>query len=306
MDFRLQRGERVGFLGPNGVGKTTFLRVMLGEIPADSGKLVIGKNTKVAYYDQQRAQLDPEQTVYDAASNGEDHVELADRKVALRDYLEDLLFPVPMQRMKVGALSGGERNRLLLARLFLEGANVLVLDEPTNDLDIVTLNILERLLLAFADSTLLVTHDRYFLDKVATAILSFDGEGKVTRYEGNYDMYKRLREQSQAAALKAAAAQKKDEQKKDEPREEPAQKPAQKKPGKLSYKDQRELDGMEATIEAAEKRKAELEAKLADPAVYSQGSKVAEVNQALEATTAEVDRLYTRWQELQDLAAGTA
>ncbi|MBN9683739.1 MULTISPECIES: ABC-F family ATP-binding cassette domain-containing protein [unclassified Corallococcus] len=306
VDFRLQRGERVGFLGPNGVGKTTFLRVLLGEIPADSGKLVIGKNTKVAYYDQQRAQLDPEQTVYDAASNGEDHVELADRKVALRDYLEDLLFPVPMQRMKVGALSGGERNRLLLARLFLEGANVLVLDEPTNDLDIVTLNILERLLLDFAGSTLLVTHDRYFLDKVATAILSFDGEGKVTRYEGNYDMYKRLREQSQAAALKAAAAQKKDEQKKDEPREEPAQKPAQKKPGKLSYKDQRELDGMEATIEAAEKRKAELEAKLADPTVYSQGSKVAEVNQALEATTAEVDRLYTRWQELQDLAAGTA
>lgn len=304
VDFRLQRGERVGFLGPNGVGKTTFLRVMLGEIPADDGKLVIGKNTKVAYYDQQRTQLDPDQTVYDAASNGEDHVELADRKVALRDYLEDLLFPVPMQRMKVGALSGGERNRLLLARLFLEGANVLVLDEPTNDLDIVTLNILERLLLDFAGSTLLVTHDRYFLDKVATAILSFDGQGKVTRYEGNYDMYKRLREQSQAAALKAAP--KKDEPKKDEAREEPAAKPAQKKPGKLSYKDQRELDGMEATIEAAEQRKAGLEAQLADPTVYSNGSKVAEVNQALEAITAEVDRLYSRWQELQDLAAGTA
>ncbi|NVJ27390.1 ABC-F family ATP-binding cassette domain-containing protein, partial [Myxococcus sp. AM011] len=209
VDFRLQRGERVGLVGPNGVGKTTFLRVILGELPPDGGKLVIGKNTKVAYYDQNRAQLDPEMTVYDAASQGEDWVDLGDQKVALRDYLDDLLFPVPMQRMKVKALSGGERNRLLLARLFLEGANVLVLDEPTNDLDIVTLNVLERLLLDFGGSTLLVTHDRYFLDKVATSIVTFDGNGRVTRYEGNYAMYRRLKEQSDAMAAKGAP--KKDE-----------------------------------------------------------------------------------------------
>ncbi|MFP2910610.1 ABC-F family ATP-binding cassette domain-containing protein [Pyxidicoccus sp. 3LFB2] len=303
VDFRLQRGERVGLVGPNGVGKTTFLRVLLGETPPDGGKLVIGKNTKVAYYDQQRAQLDLEATVYESASQGEDWVILGDQKVALRDYLDDLLFPVPMQRMKVKALSGGERNRLLLARLFLEGANVLVLDEPTNDLDIVTLNILERLLLDFGGSTLLVTHDRYFLDKVATSILTFEGGGRVTRYEGNYAMYRRLKEQAEAQAATASAA--KPAPKKEEPPASAAAAPkAARKPGKLSYKDQRELEGMEAAIEAAETKKAELEAQLADPAVYSNGSKVAEVNKALETTASEVDRLYARWQELQDLAAG--
>ncbi|WP_342380809.1 ABC-F family ATP-binding cassette domain-containing protein [Myxococcus stipitatus] len=303
VDFRLQRGERVGLVGPNGVGKTTFLRVLLGELPPDGGKLVIGKNTKVAYYDQNRAQLDPELTVYDAASQGEDWVELGDQKVALRDYLDDLLFPVPMQRMKVKALSGGERNRLLLARLFLEGANVLVLDEPTNDLDIVTLNVLERLLLDFGGSTLLVTHDRYFLDKVATSILTFEGEGRVTRYEGNYAMYRRLKDQADAQAAAAAPASAKAAPRKEEPPAPPKQ---ARKPGKLSYKDQRELDGMEATIEAAETRKAGLEAQLADPAVYSNGGKVAELQKDLDAAIAEVDRLYVRWQELQDLAGGAA
>ncbi|NTX36496.1 ABC-F family ATP-binding cassette domain-containing protein [Myxococcus sp. CA033] len=302
VDFRLQRGERVGLVGPNGVGKTTFLRVILGELPPDGGKLVIGKNTKVAYYDQNRAQLDPEMTVYDAASQGEDWVDLGDQKVALRDYLDDLLFPVPMQRMKVKALSGGERNRLLLARLFLEGANVLVLDEPTNDLDIVTLNVLERLLLDFGGSTLLVTHDRYFLDKVATSIVTFDGNGRVTRYEGNYAMYRRLKEQSDAMAAKGAP-------KKDEPAPVaplPAAKPEARKAVKLSYKDQRELDGMEATIEVAEKRKVELEVQLADPTIYSKSGKVAEVQKELDGAIADIDRLYARWQVLQDLAAGSA
>jgi ATP-binding cassette subfamily F protein uup len=299
VDMMLQRGERVGLVGPNGVGKTTFLRVLLGELPPDSGKVVIGKNTKVAYYDQTRASLDPEQTVYEAASpRGDDWVELGDQRVALRDYLDDLLFPVPMQRMKVKALSGGERNRLLLARLFLEGANVLVLDEPTNDLDIVTLNILEGLLLRFTGSVLLVTHDRYFLDKVATSILSFEGEGKVVRYEGNFSMYRRLKEQAKAAATPSPAAKKAETA--------PAAEPKQaRKPGKLSYKEQRELDGMEAAIEAAETRKAELEAQLVDPSVYSSGSKAAEVQKELDAKTAEVERLYSRWQELQNLAAGT-
>ncbi|QRO00364.1 ABC-F family ATP-binding cassette domain-containing protein [Archangium violaceum] len=300
VDLLLQRGERVGLVGPNGVGKTTFLRVLLGELPPDAGKVVIGKNTKVAYYDQTRASLDPEQTVYEAASpRGDDWVEIGDNRVALRDYLDDLLFPVPMQRMKVKALSGGERNRLLLARLFLEGANVLVLDEPTNDLDIVTLNILEGLLLNFTGSVLLVTHDRYFLDKVATSILAFEGDGKVVRYEGNFAMYRRLKEQAQARA--AAAAPAPVTKKAEQPGVEA--KPAR-KPGKLSYKEQRELDGMEAAIEAAETRKSELEAQLVDPSVYSSGTKAAEVQKELDVTAAEVERLYTRWQELQNLAAG--
>jgi ATP-binding cassette subfamily F protein uup len=301
VNFILQRGERVGIVGPNGVGKTTFLRVLLGEEPPDAGKVVIGKNTKVAYYDQQRAVLDPEQTVYDAASPGEDWVEIGGQRINLRDYLDDLLFPVPMQRMKVKALSGGERNRLLLARLFLEGANVLVLDEPTNDLDIVTLNILEHLLLDFGGSVLLVTHDRYFLDKAATSILSFEGDGKVTRYEGNFSTYRTLKAQAQAAAAPAPAAKK----------ETPApvvsaEAPkAARKAGKLSYKEQRELDGMEAAIEVAETRKAELETQLSNPVVFSNASKVAELQKELETVTKDVDRLYTRWQELQNLLAGT-
>jgi ATP-binding cassette subfamily F protein uup len=301
VDFILQRGERVGIVGPNGVGKTTFLRVLLGEEPPDAGSVVIGKNTKVAYYDQQRAVLDPEQTVYDAASPGEDWIEIGDKRINLRDYLDDLLFPVPMQRMKVKALSGGERNRLLLARLFLEGANVLVLDEPTNDLDIVTLNILEHLLLDFGGSVLLVTHDRYFLDKAATSILSFEGEGKVTRYEGNFSTYRTLKAQAQAAAAPAPAA------KKESPApvvSAEAPKPVR-KAGKLSYKEQRELDGMEAAIEVAETRKAELETQLSNPVVFSNASKVAELQKELETVTLEVDRLYTRWQELQNILTGT-
>jgi ATP-binding cassette subfamily F protein uup len=300
VDFRLQRGERVGLVGPNGVGKTTFLRVLLGELQPDEGKLVIGKNTKVAYYDQTRASLDPDQTVYEAASHGEDWVELGGNKIALRDYLDDLLFPVPMQRQKVAALSGGERNRLLLARLFLEGANVLVLDEPTNDLDIVTLNVLEGLLLSFTGSVLLVTHDRYFLDKAATSILAFEGDGRVTRYEGNYEMYRRLKAQSEAAKATPAAAPKKES-----PAPSQVEAPKQaRKGGKLSYKDQRELDGMEAAIEVAESRKAELEGKLADPTVYSSTAKVQELHRELEAASKEVDRLYGRWQELQNLVSG--
>ena len=301
VDFLLQRGERVGIVGPNGVGKTTFLRTLLGELPPDSGEVIIGKNTKVAYYDQNRAQLDPELTVYDAASWGEDWVEIGGQKIALRDYLDDLLFPVPMQRMKVKALSGGERNRLLLARLFLEGANVLVLDEPTNDLDIVTLNVLEGLLLGFGGSVLLVTHDRYFLDKVATSILAFEGEGKATRYPGNFEFYRRLKEQT-ARQTGAPATPAKSAPRPAASVPVPAA-PPKKPAAKLSYKDQRELDGMEATIEAAEARKAELEAQLADPAVFSSPSRVQELQQQLDPVAREVERLYARWQELQNLAA---
>src|SRR5690606_23828496 len=205
-----------------------------------SGEVIRGERTRIAYYDQGRAELDPEATVFEAASFGEEWVELGGRKVHLRDYLDDLLFPVPMQRMQVKALSGGERNRLLLARLFLEGANLLVLDEPTNDLDIVTLNVLEGLLLNFTGSVLLVTHDRYFLDKVATDILAFEGDGKVVRYPGNFEMYRRLKEQSRD---KAPAAAPKSEAK---PAAASPTPPAASRPVKLSYKEQRELDGIEA------------------------------------------------------------
>ena len=173
----------------------TSEKVLVVALKPDSGNVRLGPKTKVVHYDQLRTSLDEDKTVYEAAWD-DDWITLGDKKMRLAEYLDDLLFPVPMQRMRVKGLSGGERNRLLLARLFLEGANVLVLDEPTNDLDLVTLNVLERLLMQFTGAVILVTHDRYFLDKVATGLLVFEGEGKVVRHEGNYDLYRRLAAQT--------------------------------------------------------------------------------------------------------------
>jgi len=308
VDFILQRGERVGIVGPNGAGKTTFLRLLLGELEPDAGRVVAGARTRIAYHDQQRAALDPEKTVYEAAGGGapgmagEDFVQIGESRLGLREYLEDLLFPATMQRMKVKALSGGERNRLLLAKLFLEGANVLVLDEPTNDLDLVTLNVLERLLLDFGGSVLLVTHDRYFLDKVATSILAFEGEGRAVRYPGNYETYRTLKEQSLAAMREAAEPER--------PRAAAAvtrgaPQERVRKPGRLSFKEQRELEGIEAAILASEERKCAAEAALSDPATYQKGGDaVVGLRAEMEAVAAEVERLYARWQELESLGAG--
>ena len=323
--FRLLRGERVGLVGPNGVGKTTFLRLLLGELDPDSGAVVRGTRARLAYYDQQRAQLDPELTVYQAAGGGApgmagaDFVELSNRKVALRDYLDDLLFPPTLQRMAVKALSGGERNRLLLALLFLKGANVLVLDEPTNDLDLVTLNVLERLLLDFDGSVLLVTHDRYFLDKVATAILAFEGAGRVVRYAGNYEDYTRQRanrpvpsSSSRPAPVgpavrgggggASATPPLLDES---SPGGTGAGPGTRRKPGKLTFKEQQELETMEGAVLAAEERKAALEASLSNPATYrTAGTTVAELRSDLERVTARIEALYARWQELESLRGG--
>jgi ATP-binding cassette subfamily F protein uup len=203
----------------------------------------------------------------------------------------------------VRALSGGERNRLLLARLFLEGANVLVLDEPTNDLDLVTLNVLERLLLDFDGSVLLVTHDRYFLDKVATSILAFEGDGRAVKYAGNYAMYRRLKEQAERAALEPAAGPVRPPRGAAVGPPRPAEPPPRAgKSRRLGFKEQRELEGMEAAILSAEGRKGVAEAALADPATYQQGgAAVAGWRAELEAAGAEVERLYARWQELEAL-----
>ncbi len=287
VDLIVQPGERLGLLGKNGAGKTTLVRLLTKDLEPDSGTVVHGPKTRIAYYDQLRSQLDPEQTVAEALCEGE-WVDFGGKRVRKSDYLDDLLFPVPVQRMKVAALSGGERNRLLLGRLLLESANVLVLDEPTNDLDLVTLNVLERLLLQFQGVVLVVTHDRYFLDKVATAVLAFDGAGHVTRYEGNYSMYRRLAAQS--APRPVAAPEK--------PKPVEPAAPAAKKPGKLSYKDQRELESIEPAIEAAEAKKAGLEAQLQRPEVFANAAEAARLSKELEAATAEVERLYARWQAL--------
>jgi ATP-binding cassette subfamily F protein uup len=290
----VQPGERIGIVGPNGVGKTTLLRTLLGELTPDEGTVVIGPRTKVAYYDQQRATLDEETTVAEAVWS-DDWVLLGQQKVRLSDYLDDLGFPVPAQKQKVKALSGGERNRLLLARVFLEGANVLVLDEPTNDLDLQTLNVLERLLRQFEGVVMLVTHDRYFLDKVASSILALEGDGRVTRYEGNWSMYRRLRPASSVAPPVAPKPAK---------TEPPPAPPGTKKANRLSYKDQRELDGMEAAIEKAEAVKSGLEQQLSSPSVLSNATEVARLSTELDTASREVERLYERWQALQSLVEG--
>ncbi|HEU0013560.1 MAG TPA: ABC-F family ATP-binding cassette domain-containing protein [Longimicrobium sp.] len=285
----LQAGERIGVIGPNGAGKTTLLRIILGQEPPDAGTVELGKNTRMAYFDQRREDIDPEKSVYEAAAES-DWVHVGGEKTHLRGYLETFLFRPEQQRQKVSALSGGERNRLLLARLFLQDANLLILDEPTNDLDLVTLQVLESVLADFGGCVLLVTHDRFFLDKVATGLIVFEGGGVVHRHAGNYDLYRRLKEQREAAASAPARERKP---------AAPAAAAAD-RPRKLSWKEQKELEGIEALIVEAEERKETLAARLADPALYAGApDEVARVTADFREAEQRVEALYARWAELE-------
>ncbi|HEY0025908.1 MAG TPA: ABC-F family ATP-binding cassette domain-containing protein [Longimicrobium sp.] len=292
----LQAGERIGIIGPNGAGKTTLLRIILGQEPPDAGEVEVGKNTRFAYFDQRREELNPDHSIYEAAADS-DWVMVGGQRTHLRSYLETFLFPPEKQRQVVRSLSGGERNRLLLARLFLLDANLLILDEPTNDLDLVTLQVLESVLADYGGCVLMVTHDRFFLDKVATGLIVFEGNGVLHRHEGNYDLYRRLKEQKEAEAATAQTTARK---------AATSAAPAKKDDGgrKLSYKEKKELDGMEAAITAAEARKEELSARLADPALYAgPADEVARVTAAFKEAGEAVDALYARWSELEE--AGT-
>jgi ABC transport system ATP-binding/permease protein len=290
----MQAGERIGVVGPNGAGKTTLLRMIMGTEAPDAGQVELGKNTRIAYFDQKREDLDPEQSVYDAAA-AQDWVTVAGERIHLRSYLETFLFPVPQQRQKVRALSGGERNRLLLARLFLQDANLLILDEPTNDLDLVTLQVLESVLADYAGCVLLVTHDRFFLDKVATGLIVFEGKGMLHRHAGGYELYRRLREQREAEAAAAAPAAR------SRAAAAVPTRPAD-GPRKLSYKERKELDGMEAAILKAEERREEIAARLAEPSLYSSApEEIARVTAEFNAASQAVEALYARWAELEAL-----
>jgi len=290
------RGDRVGIIGPNGAGKSTLIKVLLGELSPDSGTLRCGTRQQVAYFDQQRAQLDPAATVMDSVAGGSQRVVVNGHDRHVAGYLRDFLFPPERLQSPVSTLSGGERNRLLLARLFAQPANLLVMDEPTNDLDVETLELLEELLMEYQGTLLLVSHDRAFLDNVVTTSLVFEGDGVIGEYVGGYSDWQRQRQAAAAPAVKPAKRQQATQE---SVVEAAVQQPARAR--KLSYKDQRELDGLPARIERLEAEQAQLEQALAAPGFYQQPEDaVAATLLRLEDVGVELEACYNRWTELEE------
>jgi len=288
---RLLRGDKVGLIGPNGSGKTTLLKLILGEIPPDSGKVHRGTKLSVAYFDQLRETLDEEATLGDTISRGSDFVEVGGVRKHVIGYLGDFLFPPERVRAPVKSLSGGERNRLLLARLFSRPANVLVLDEPTNDLDIETLELLEALLQEYAGTLFLVSHDRQFLDNVVTQTIASEGGGKWKEYAGGYSDWQRARTKS------AAPVATKQNSGTLAPR---AQAQRAQGKGKLGYKEERELAELPDRLEALEREQAEIIGRLADPALYrDRPGEVKPLQARHAAIEGELTQALSRWEELE-------
>jgi len=308
LSLEIQRGDRIGLIGRNGAGKTTLLKILLGELEPSEGTVRLGTNIKVAYFDQLRAGLEPEKSVYDNVAQGSDRIAVGGKDKHVISYLQDFLFTPERARQPVKALSGGESNRLLLAKLFTQPANVLVLDEPTNDLDVETLELLEELLLDFDGTLLLVSHDRAFMDNVVTGVLAFEGDGVVREYVGGYSDWVRQGGKLPPAPWEGAARQQVEPTAKaveKAPASPALSAPPAKKPAKLSYKLQRELDALPAEIERLEAEVAEYEARVGDPAFYQQeAGVVSEVLQAMSDKQAELDAAMERWMELEALAAG--
>ena len=302
---RIQRGDKIGLIGHNGAGKTTLLKLVLGEIEADSGTVRMGSKMEVAYFDQFREQLNPEAAIVDVISPGSDYVEINGKKKHVISYLEDFLFAPQRARSPVKSLSGGERNRLLLARLFAKPANVLVLDEPTNDLDIETLELLEELLQEYDGTLFLVSHDRRFLDNVVTQTIVAEGDGKWMEYVGGYEDWLRQRPEggllttsSAGAVIEKPLAAEQSVQAVSDSAAKAAAKPAGK--GKLSFKEQKELEVLPGRIAALEVSIAGLQSKLADPAIYQTGGDESRKVQAqLEADEAELLESLERWEVLE-------
>ena len=286
---RIQRGDKIGLLGSNGAGKSTLLKMILGELQPDSGTVKLGTKIAVAYFDQLRQQLDDNATLADTISQGADFVEIGGQRKHIISYLGDFLFSPERARSPVKSCSGGERNRLLLARLFTQPANVLVLDEPTNDLDIETLELLEELLANYNGTLFLVSHDRAFLDNVVTQVIAFEGDGKLQEYVGGFEDWERV-QKYQATLAKPAPA----------PARATAPPAAQPKTAsKLSYKESRELAELPLRIEALEKEQIDIAAHLADGTIFRTDAKRAKQLQTRsEAIDAEVLTAMTRWEEL--------
>lgn len=282
----ISRGDKIGILGPNGSGKTTLLRILLGELTPDRGIVRRGTNLQIAYFDQLRAQLDEERSAVENVADGKDTVLFNGKPRNVLGYLRDFLFSGERARSLVRYLSGGERNRLLLARMFTHSANLLILDEPTNDLDAETLELLEELLVDFSGTLLLVSHDRAFLNNVVTSTLVFEGEGQVKEYVGGYDDW--LRQKANDPPRTVVEHSKPERAK-----------PRTEQPRKLSYKEQRELDDLPQRIEALEAEQVQLHQKLAEPTFYRQaGPEISQVTNRLQELEAELQAAYARWGDL--------
>ncbi|MCC7536650.1 MAG: ABC-F family ATP-binding cassette domain-containing protein [Deltaproteobacteria bacterium] len=295
LTFALTAGDRVGIVGKNGSGKTTLLRAILGEHPIASGSLVVGQSTRIAFLDQERTGLDPALSIFDNVAGARARVEIGGRSLDMRSYLEQFLFDTDQQRQPVGSVSGGERARVALARMLLGRANLVMLDEPTNDLDVSALGALEAMLIDFDGSALVVTHDRWFLDRVATSILAFEDDGRVVHYPGSYDVYRSLRAARDEERANAAAAA--------SPPPSRTQPPPQvdtRKKG-LSWAERNELEGIMTRIADAEGTVARLEAELADPSLYASGSgaDVKDRITRLERARHDVSTLMERWEQLE-------
>jgi len=285
------RKDRIGIIGPNGAGKSTLLKLLLGQLVPNKGEVKIGTNLRVAYFDQMRGQLDEKLSVRDNLGEGKDTVTINGRDKHVIGYLQDFLFSPERANMPVSALSGGEKNRLLLAKLFARESNLLILDEPTNDLDIETLDLLEELVADYPGTLLIVSHDRTFLNNVVTSTLAFEGHGVINEYVGGYDDWLRQRQSltnAKPALIKAS----------DKPGGANKSSESESKT-KLSYKDQRELDALPKKLQELEDKVASLQLDLADLALHSEHEKLAGLSNELTRTETALEEHFLRWEELE-------
>jgi ATP-binding cassette subfamily F protein uup len=293
LNLDLRPGEKLGVIGANGLGKSSLLKVILGQLPPTQGDVVLGSRVQINYVDQNRTLLDDEKTVWQEIGAGNEYIRLGDETLSVRSYLRRFLFTEDRINSKIGLLSGGERNRVVLAKTLKQGGNVLILDEPTNDLDLGTLRLLEEALLDFSGTVIVVSHDRYFLNRVATAILAFEGDAKVRYSVGNYDYYLEKRAEEQRTVQPKPAGP--------SVNRKPVA-PVANRPRKLKWKEERELETIESVILEAEDKVATLEKTFADPEFYQKhGKNYAALEADLKTARERVGELYRRWEELEQI-----
>jgi ATP-binding cassette subfamily F protein uup len=290
---RIMRGDRIGIIGPNGCGKTTLIKLLVGELAPTAGTIRRGTSLLPAYFDQQRDQLDPAKSIMDNVTGGSGDTVMIDGQARhISSYLRDFLFPPERLHAPVSMLSGGERNRLLLARVFAKPSNLLVMDEPTNDLDSDTLDLLEEMVAEYAGTLLLVSHDRAFLDNVVTSTLVFEGEGRVNEYVGGYTDWLRQRRSSALAKTPVAARA--------APSPAAVRTAPPAKTRKLSYKEQRELDSMPGAIQRLEAEQVQLTAAISDPELFRRSpAQAAAAVSRLQSVGKELESAFSRWEALE-------